>query len=164
VSEVVGLETALNLDRYIATLRRWNKYCFIVVLTVISIRYKILEHLMAGQEEMPTRLEPNLEEIKAMREKMETHHERMEAKIWSEMKTIQEKMGAYQEMMDDGQDEMKAQVGSLASRIDVNQENMIADLDTHQEKMSAKMYAWTVETDACVGKLEARPIQRSRKP
>jgi hypothetical protein len=47
-----------------------------------------------------------------MRGKTETHHERMEAKIGSEMKTIHEKMDAYQEMIDDGQEKMKAQVDS----------------------------------------------------
>jgi hypothetical protein len=36
--------------------------------------------------------------------------------------------------MDDGQEEMKAQVGSLASRIDVNQEKMKVILEACQEK------------------------------
>jgi hypothetical protein len=58
-------------------------------------------------------------------------------------------------MMDDRQEEMKAQVGSLASWIDVNQEKMIADLDAHHEKVTAKMYAWTEGMEARVGKLEA---------
>jgi hypothetical protein len=36
--------------------------------------------------------------------------------------------------MEDGQEEMKAQVGSLASRIDVSQEEMKAMLDACLEK------------------------------
>jgi hypothetical protein len=39
--------------------------------------------------------------------------------------------------MDDGEEEMKAQVGSLASRIDANQEEMKAMLDPCLEKMEA---------------------------
>jgi hypothetical protein len=38
-------------------------------------------------------------------------------------------MNAIRENMDDGQDEMKAQVGSLASRINANQEETKAKLD-----------------------------------
>jgi hypothetical protein len=55
-------------------------------------------------------------------EQMEINQVRMEAKIESEIKTIQEKM-------DNGKEEMKVQVGSVASWIDVNQE-MKAMLDT----------------------------------
>jgi hypothetical protein len=39
--------------------------------------------------------------------------------------------------MDDGQEEMKAQVGSLTCWIDVNQEEMKAMLDACLEKMEA---------------------------
>jgi hypothetical protein len=60
---------------------------------------------------------------------MKTNQERMEAKIGAEIKTIPEKMGANQEKMGDGQEEMKVQAGSLASRIDANQEEMKTMLD-----------------------------------
>jgi hypothetical protein len=73
----------------------------------------------------------------------------MEAKIRSEMKTIQEKMGAYQEMMDDGHEEMKVQVGFLASRIDVNQEEMIADSDIHHENDSQDVCLDRRDGDMC---------------
>jgi hypothetical protein len=46
----------------------------------------------------------------------------MEAKIWAEIKTTEDRMG-------DGQEKMKAQVGSLASWIDVSQEEMKTILD-----------------------------------
>jgi uncharacterized FlaG/YvyC family protein len=52
----------------------------------------------------------------------------MESKVGSEIKTAQEKMGDWQE-------EMKAQVGSLTSRIDANQKEMKAMLDASLEKM-----------------------------
>jgi hypothetical protein len=62
-------------------------------------------------------------EMKAMRENMDSNEEkmksnqaRMEAKIWAEIETIQDKM-------DDGK-EIKGQVGSLAFRIDANREEM----------------------------------------
>jgi hypothetical protein len=41
--------------------------------------------------------------------------------VLEEMGTIQEKMDAYQKMVPDGQEKMKAHVGSLASQINVNQ-------------------------------------------
>jgi hypothetical protein len=53
---------------------------------------------------------------------MDPNQERMEAKLWSEIKTIQEKMDGNQEGLGDWQEQMKAWVGSLASRIDANQE------------------------------------------
>jgi hypothetical protein len=62
---------------------------------------------------------------------METNQERMEAKIGAEIKTIQGKM-------DNGQEDMRGQVGSLTSRIDVNQEKM------------------KVMWDACLGKVEGK--------
>jgi hypothetical protein len=46
----------------------------------------------------------------------------------AEIKTIQEKM-------DDGQEEMKAQVGCLASQIDANQKEIKATFDACLEKM-----------------------------
>jgi hypothetical protein len=55
---------------------------------------------------------------------------RMEAKLWVEIKTIQDKM-------DDGQEEMNVQVGSLVSQIDANQEEMKSMLDACLEKMEA---------------------------
>jgi hypothetical protein len=61
--------------------------------------------------------------------------ERMEAKIGAEIKTILEKMDSNQEKMDDGQEETKSQVGSLASRIHVNQEEMKYMFDACLEKM-----------------------------
>jgi peptidoglycan hydrolase CwlO-like protein len=74
--------------------------------------------------------------------------ERKEAKIGSEIKTIQEEIDAnqeemdtnqertdtIQENMDDGQEQMKAQMGSLASRIDVNQEKTKVMLEACLEK------------------------------
>jgi hypothetical protein len=53
---------------------------------------------------------------------MRTNQERLEAILQTEIKTIQAKMGANQEKMDDGQEEMKAQVGSLTSQINGKQE------------------------------------------
>jgi hypothetical protein len=63
-------------------------------------------------------------------EQMETN-QGLEAKIGSEIKTIQEKM-------DNGQEEMKAQVGAPASPTDVNQE-MKAMLDAYLEKFKANL-------------------------
>jgi hypothetical protein len=40
-------------------------------------------------------------------------------------------------MMDDGQEMMKAQEGSIAYRIDVNQEELMANTDAQLEKMEA---------------------------
>jgi hypothetical protein len=65
----------------------------------------------------------------------------METKICSEIKTMdvnQGKIDAIQEKMDDWQEEMKAQVGSPASRIDVSQEKMVM-LDACLEKMEANL-------------------------
>jgi hypothetical protein len=56
----------------------------------------------------------------------ELHHKR----------TIAE-MDAFQEKMVDGQEEIKAQLCSLASRVDINQEEMKAMLDACLEKMEA---------------------------
>jgi hypothetical protein len=58
----------------------------------------------------------------------------MEAKIGADTKVIQDKM-------DDGQKEIKAQMGSLSSRIDVNLEEMKTMLD------------------ACLGKMEVHPVE-----
>jgi BMFP domain-containing protein YqiC len=41
--------------------------------------------------------------------------------LLEEMRTIHEETNAYQEMMHDGQEKIKAQVGSFLSWIDVNQ-------------------------------------------
>jgi hypothetical protein len=50
---------------------------------------------------------------------------------------MEAQMDAYQEKMDDGQEEIKAKVSSLAFRIDVNQEEMKTILDACLEKMEA---------------------------
>jgi hypothetical protein len=65
---------------------------------------------------------------------MRTSKERTEAKM-SEIKT--------DEKMDDGQEEMKAQVGSLASQIDASQERTIAEMDS----WPADMRAWRNEME-----------------
>jgi UDP-N-acetylglucosamine transferase subunit ALG13 len=70
--------------------------------------------------------------------------EQMMAYLLEEMSTIQDRMDAYQEMMDDRQEKMKAQVVSLASRINVSQEKLMAKMHTQPEKM-----------EACLGKTEA---------
>jgi hypothetical protein len=70
------------------------------------------------------------EKTDSNQEKMEINQERMEAKIWPEIKTIQRKM-------DNGQEDMKGQVGSLASPIDVNQEEMKVTSDACLENMEA---------------------------
>jgi hypothetical protein len=54
------------------------------------------------------------------------NRERIEAKLGAEIKSIRVKMDSNQEKMDDGQETMKSQVAFLASRIDVNQREMIA--------------------------------------
>jgi hypothetical protein len=66
--------------------------------------------------------------------------------------------------MDDGQEEMKAQVGSLAFWTDANQESLVTKIDTIQEKMDAKLNirlektgAWRKETTACLEKTKANP-------
>jgi hypothetical protein len=59
------------------------------------------------------------------------------AQLLAEMKTIPEKMDAYHELMDNRQEKMKAQVGSLTSRIDVNQEKLMAKKNAQLEKMEA---------------------------
>jgi uncharacterized metal-binding protein YceD (DUF177 family) len=61
----------------------------------------------------------------------------MEVKLGAEIKTISEKM-------EDGQENIKAQVCSLAFRIAANQREMTAKMDASIE--------WT---EACVRKLEA---------
>jgi hypothetical protein len=66
---------------------------------------------LAGQNEY------HREKMDSNQEKWIPNKERMEAKSGAEIKTIQEKMDYEQE-------EMKAQVGSLASQIYVNQEEM----------------------------------------
>jgi hypothetical protein len=68
-----------------------------------------------------------------------TQPRKMENKIGSKIKTVQEKMDAIQEKVDNGHEEMKAQVSSLASRIDVNQEEMKVMLDACLEKMEANL-------------------------
>jgi hypothetical protein len=74
-------------------------------------------------------MERLLEEMRTIQEKMDANQPRMEAKIGTEIKTIQDKMV--------GQEEIKAQVCPLAFRIDVNQEEMKAMLDACLEKMEA---------------------------
>jgi transcription termination factor NusB len=64
-------------------------------------------------EQMIDRL---LAEMKADREEMTT--------------MLEDKIEVIQKKVDDGQEEMKAQLSSLASRIDANQEEMKAMLDT----------------------------------
>jgi hypothetical protein len=59
-----------------------------------------------------------------IREMMETNHE-----------TMKPKMDVFQGKVGDGQEEVKAQVLSLVSRIDVNQEEMKAMLDACLENM-----------------------------
>jgi hypothetical protein len=72
---------------------------------------QILAHLLVEMNAMEERLDIKIgAEIKTIREERKTNQERMEGKI-------------------DGQEEMKAQVGSLASRVDVNQEEAIAKVD-----------------------------------
>jgi hypothetical protein len=56
-------------------------------------------------------------------------------------------MDAYHKLMDDRQEKMKAQVGSLTSRIDGNQEKLMAKMDTQLEKM-----------EACLGKTRGHGI------
>jgi hypothetical protein len=48
---------------------------------------------------------------------------------------MEAKMNANQENIDDGQEEMKSQVESVASRIDANQEEMRASVSVIQCKM-----------------------------
>jgi uncharacterized protein HemX len=52
--------------------------------------------------------------------KMEQTTEQMMACLLAEIRTNRAEMKAVQEKMGDGQEEMKAQVGSLASRINAN--------------------------------------------
>jgi hypothetical protein len=80
VSEVVGWETALDLDRYTAILQKWNK-----------------------------------------------QRNTNQTKIGAEIKTVQE--------------EMKAQVGSLTSWIDANQEEMKDEIKFGQAEMAAAVRA-----------------------
>jgi hypothetical protein len=47
---------------------------------------------------------------------------------------VEAKIDANQEKMDEGQEDMKTQVGSLASRINTNQEEMRAMLDACLKK------------------------------
>jgi hypothetical protein len=54
-------------------------------------------------------------------------------------------MDAYQEITDDGQEEMRAQVDSLASCISVNQENLKAKMDIYQENMEATIHSIHLE-------------------
>jgi hypothetical protein len=63
------------------------------------------------------------------------------AKIGDEIKTNQDYM----------KEEMKAQVGSLASRIDSNQGKM----DTNLKEVIAEMRAWRKEMTACQETMEA---------
>jgi transcription termination factor NusB len=90
-----------------------------------------------------------------MREMMDSNQERIEAKIEAYIKTIREKMDSNQDMseachqemeektdakqekMDVRQEARKAQVGSLASWLDGNQEETKAVFDPCLEKMEA---------------------------
>jgi hypothetical protein len=63
--------------------------------------------------------------------------QRMETKRGVEIKTMHDKKDGNQGKMGDGQEELKAQLGPLASRICVNQERMTAMLDACLEKMEA---------------------------
>jgi hypothetical protein len=71
----------------------------------------------------------------------------MEAETESEIQTIQEEMDAYQEILDDGQEETGAQMDSLASWINVNQENLKAKMDIHQKKMEATIHSIRLELE-----------------
>jgi hypothetical protein len=66
--------------------------------------------------------------MKARKQKMEANHERMKVK-----------MDVYQEKVDDGQKEVKVQVGSLSFRIDANKEEMNACLEKMKEKPEERM-------------------------
>jgi hypothetical protein len=66
---------------------------------------------------------------------MGSNQERMDGKIGSQIKTIQGKLDIIQENMDYGQEQMRPQVGSLASRINANQEEMSASVSAIQYKI-----------------------------
>jgi hypothetical protein len=63
--------------------------------------------------------------------------ERMETKIGAEIKIIREKMDFNQEKMADEQQEMKAQVSSLAFRNETNRGEMTAKMDAWIEGKEA---------------------------
>jgi hypothetical protein len=69
-------------------------------------------------------------EIKAMQEKADADLKEMMARLEAKTEFNQKKM-------DDGQEEMKAQLASLASWIDANRKEMNAKIDTTTEKMDA---------------------------
>jgi hypothetical protein len=71
--------------------------------------------------------------------------EQILAQLLAKMKTIQE-------MMESGQEKMKAQVGSLVFRIDVSQEKLMAKMDAQLEKL-----------EACLGKTEATDLEANPK-
>jgi hypothetical protein len=93
---------------------------------------QMMERLAAAMQRMDTKIDAN--------------QERMEAKIESEIKTTEEKM-------DNRQEDMKAQVGSLASWIDANQEEMKTTVSTNLQKMKS----WLEEMKAYLEKQEANP-------
>jgi hypothetical protein len=95
---------------------------------------------------MEQTMERLLATIQRMDAKTNANQERMEAKMESEIKTIQEKM-------DNGQEDMKALVGSLASWINANQEEMTATVSTNLQKMKF----WLEEMKAYPEKQEANP-------
>jgi hypothetical protein len=80
-----------------------------------------------------------LTEMNVMREKMDSSQERMEAKT-----------DAYQEKMEDGQVEIKDQVGSLAFRIDANQEEMKARVNAIKYKKEITIKCRQEETEATI--------------
>jgi hypothetical protein len=71
-----------------------------------------------------------LAKINAIREKIDSNQEKME----TNRERMEDKMVTYQRNMDNGQDEMIVQAGSLASRIEVSQEEIKAVLDAYLEK------------------------------
>jgi hypothetical protein len=81
-----------------------------------------------------------------MDSKTDGNQQRMEATTESEIKTIQENI-------DNRQENMKVQAGSLTSWIDANQEEMKATVSTILQKMKF----WLEQTKACPEKREANP-------
>lgn len=66
--------------------------------------------------------------------KIDANQERLEAKLWAEIKIIRGKVCYNQEKMDDEQ-KVEAQMGSPASHIHVNQEGMKSMFDACLKKM-----------------------------
>jgi fatty-acid desaturase len=103
-----------------------------------EITEHILEHLLAGQEQMMARVKVE----------MESNHKEMteslEAKVDSHYKKFEVLQGTFISWMDIHQ-----------ARTEAIEEEIIVQMDAHQERMGTSVNAWQKETTACQEATEA---------